>query len=49
MITEDRDEFIFINLGNFQGKVVAVVGMAHMDGIELLWKLAEEDDYSSIC
>ncbi|KAI3871630.1 hypothetical protein MKW92_025388 [Papaver armeniacum] len=37
------------NLRSFQGKVVAVVGMAHMDGIELLWKLMEEDHYSSIC
>ncbi|KAI3945685.1 hypothetical protein MKW98_022959 [Papaver atlanticum] len=49
VITEDRDKFMFTNLRNFQGKVVAVVGMAHMDGIELLWKLAEEDDNSSIC
>ncbi|KAI3871812.1 hypothetical protein MKW92_026292 [Papaver armeniacum] len=44
VIIEDRDKFMSINLRSFQGKVVAVVGMAHMDGIELLWKLAEEDD-----
>ncbi|KAI3871814.1 hypothetical protein MKW92_026294 [Papaver armeniacum] len=49
VIIEDRDKFMHSNLRNFQGKVVAVVGMAHMDGIELLWKLAEEDHYSSIC
>ncbi|MCL7037122.1 hypothetical protein MKW94_004830 [Papaver nudicaule] len=41
---EDRDKFMFTNLRNLEGKVVAVVGMAHMDGIELLWKLAEEED-----
>ncbi|KAI3886550.1 hypothetical protein MKW92_027285 [Papaver armeniacum] len=44
VIIEDRDKFMSINLRSFQRKVVAVVGMAHMDGIELLWKLAEEDD-----
>ncbi|KAI3889769.1 hypothetical protein MKW92_028889 [Papaver armeniacum] len=49
VIIEDRDKFMFTNLRNFQGKVVAVVGMAHMDGIELLWKTAEENNYSSIC
>ncbi|KAI3871810.1 hypothetical protein MKW92_026290, partial [Papaver armeniacum] len=46
MIEEDRDKFMFTNLRSFQGKVVAVVGMGQMDGIELLWKLAEEDDNS---
>ncbi|XP_026390377.1 traB domain-containing protein-like [Papaver somniferum] len=44
VIIEDRDKFMSINLRSFQGEVVAVVGLAHMDGIELLWKLAEEDD-----
>ncbi|RZC44183.1 hypothetical protein C5167_037128 [Papaver somniferum] len=44
VIIEDRDKFMSIHLRSFQGKVVAVVGMAHKDGIELLWKLAEEDD-----
>ncbi|KAI3952249.1 hypothetical protein MKW98_005944, partial [Papaver atlanticum] len=46
VMIEDRDKFMFTNLRSFQGKVVAVVGMAHMDGIELLWKLSEEDDSS---
>ncbi|KAI3895548.1 hypothetical protein MKW92_009174 [Papaver armeniacum] len=46
VMIEDRDRFMFTNLRNFQGKVVAVVGMSHMDGIELLWKRAEEDDAS---
>ncbi|RZC66052.1 hypothetical protein C5167_009740 [Papaver somniferum] len=45
---EDRDKFMFTNLRSFQGKVVAVVGLAHMDGIERLWKRAEEDDNSSV-
>ncbi|RZC44182.1 hypothetical protein C5167_037130 [Papaver somniferum] len=44
VMLEDRDKFMFSNLRSFQGKVVAVVGMGHMDGIELLWKGAEEDD-----
>ncbi|KAI3945691.1 hypothetical protein MKW98_022965 [Papaver atlanticum] len=44
VMIENRDKFMFTNLRSFQGKIVAVVGMAHMDGIELLWKLAEEDD-----
>ncbi|KAI3945687.1 hypothetical protein MKW98_022961 [Papaver atlanticum] len=47
VIIEDRDKFMFTNLRSFQGKIVAVVGMAHMDGIELLWKLAEEGDDSN--
>ncbi|KAI3871629.1 hypothetical protein MKW92_025387 [Papaver armeniacum] len=46
VMIEDRDNFMFTNLRNYQGKVVAVVGMAHMDGIELLWKRAEEEDAS---
>ncbi|KAI3871813.1 hypothetical protein MKW92_026293 [Papaver armeniacum] len=45
---EDRDKFMFTNLRSFQGKVVAAVGMGHMDGIELLWKREEEDDNSSV-
>ncbi|KAI3871811.1 hypothetical protein MKW92_026291 [Papaver armeniacum] len=48
VIVEDRDKFMFTNLRSFQGKVVAVVGMGHMDGIELLWRRAEEDDNSSV-
>ncbi|MCL7037123.1 hypothetical protein MKW94_004831 [Papaver nudicaule] len=49
VMIEDRDKIMFTNLISFQGKVVAVVGMSHMDGIELLWKRAEEVDNSSIC
>ncbi|KAI3846451.1 hypothetical protein MKW92_042923 [Papaver armeniacum] len=49
VLIEDRDKYMFTNLRCFPGKVVAVVGMAHMDGIELLWKLAEEDDNSNAC
>ncbi|KAI3973668.1 hypothetical protein MKW92_050653 [Papaver armeniacum] len=45
---EDRDKFMFTNLRSFHGKVVAAVGMGHMDGIELLWKREEEDDNSSV-
>ncbi|MCL7037120.1 hypothetical protein MKW94_004828, partial [Papaver nudicaule] len=48
VVLEDRDKIMFTNLRNFQGKVVAVVGMGHMDGIELLWKRAEEDDLSNV-
>ncbi|XP_026450991.1 uncharacterized protein LOC113351169 [Papaver somniferum] len=44
VLTEDRDTFMFENLRTFEEKVVAVVGMAHLDGIELLWKHAEEGD-----
>ncbi|KAI3902807.1 hypothetical protein MKW92_052990 [Papaver armeniacum] len=29
--------------------IVAVVGRAHMDGIELLWKRAEDDDEPLNC
>ncbi|KAI3945688.1 hypothetical protein MKW98_022962 [Papaver atlanticum] len=48
VMVEDRDKFMFTNLRSFQGKIVAVVGMGHMDGIELLWKLAEEDGNSNV-
>ncbi|XP_026393144.1 uncharacterized protein LOC113288343 isoform X2 [Papaver somniferum] len=48
VMVEDRDKFMFTNLRSFQGKVVAVVGMGHMDGIELLWRRVEEDDNSSV-
>ncbi|MCL7023686.1 hypothetical protein MKW94_017502, partial [Papaver nudicaule] len=44
VLLEDRDEHMFKELRRFQGKIVAVVGMAHMDGIELLWKRAENGD-----
>ncbi|KAI3847977.1 hypothetical protein MKW92_021301 [Papaver armeniacum] len=48
VMTEDRDMLMFTKLRGFEGKVVAVVGMGHMDGIEQLWKRAEEDDNSGI-
>ncbi|KAI3914188.1 hypothetical protein MKW92_002781, partial [Papaver armeniacum] len=41
---EDRDKHMFMELRCLQGKIVAVVGMGHMDGIELLWKRAENGD-----
>ncbi|KAI3968607.1 hypothetical protein MKW92_028137 [Papaver armeniacum] len=43
-IIEDRDKVMFTRLRRFRGKVVAVVGMGHMDGIELMWKSSENDD-----
>ncbi|XP_026427521.1 uncharacterized protein LOC113323424 isoform X2 [Papaver somniferum] len=48
VIIEGRDKFMFTNLRSFQGKIVAVIGLSHMDGIELLWKLAEEGDKSNV-
>ncbi|KAI3947430.1 hypothetical protein MKW92_048570 [Papaver armeniacum] len=44
VLVEDRDKHMFTKLRHFEGKVVAVVGMGHMDGIELLWKRAENGD-----
>ncbi|KAI3914184.1 hypothetical protein MKW92_002777, partial [Papaver armeniacum] len=44
VLIEDRDKHMFKELRRFQGKIVAVVGMGHMDGIELLWKRAENGD-----
>ncbi|KAI3991916.1 hypothetical protein MKX01_012861 [Papaver californicum] len=44
LIIEDRDKIMFTRLRRFHGKVVAVVGMGHMDGIELMWKSAENYD-----
>ncbi|MCL7051295.1 hypothetical protein MKW94_023741 [Papaver nudicaule] len=43
-VIEDRDKFMFKNIRTFKKKAVAVVGMAHMDGIETLWKHAEMRD-----
>ncbi|KAI3945694.1 hypothetical protein MKW98_022968 [Papaver atlanticum] len=48
VMTEDRDMLMFTKLRGFEGKVVAVVGMGHMDGIERLWMRAEEDDNSGV-
>ncbi|MCL7041339.1 hypothetical protein MKW94_030691, partial [Papaver nudicaule] len=44
VITEDRDKHMFTELRRLEGKIVAVVGMGHMDGIESLWKRAENGD-----
>ncbi|KAI3926149.1 hypothetical protein MKW98_028285 [Papaver atlanticum] len=44
VLVEDIDKRMFMELRRFQGKIVAVVGMGHMDGIELLWKCAENGD-----
>ncbi|KAI3968600.1 hypothetical protein MKW92_028130 [Papaver armeniacum] len=44
LIIEDRDKVMFTRLRRFRGKIVAVVGMGHMDGIELMWKSSENDD-----
>ncbi|KAI3937530.1 hypothetical protein MKW92_025599, partial [Papaver armeniacum] len=39
----ERDIFMFMKLRRLEEKViVAVVGLGHMDGIELLWKYAED-------
>ncbi|KAI3914189.1 hypothetical protein MKW92_002782, partial [Papaver armeniacum] len=44
VMLEDRDKHMFKELRRFQGKIVAVVGIGHMDGIELLWKRAENGE-----
>ncbi|KAI3966591.1 hypothetical protein MKX01_011389 [Papaver californicum] len=46
---EDKKKFMFTNLRSFRGKIVVVVGVGHMSGIELLWNLAGEDDNSNVC
>ncbi|RZC49802.1 hypothetical protein C5167_018229, partial [Papaver somniferum] len=39
----ERDIFMFIKLRRLEDKViVAVVGLGHMNGIEILWKYAED-------
>ena len=38
VIRDERDEFMVRHLLRCEGRVVAVVGIAHMDGIEALWK-----------
>lgn len=37
-----RDQVMFKHLRSCQGKVVGVVGMGHMDGIEKMWKDADQ-------
>ncbi|KAI3884167.1 hypothetical protein MKW92_016971, partial [Papaver armeniacum] len=44
VVVEDRDKHMFMELRRFEGKIVAVVGIGHMDGIELLWERAENGD-----
>ncbi|GAQ90947.1 hypothetical protein KFL_007060040 [Klebsormidium nitens] len=43
VMVHERDEIIFNRLRQLRGCIVAVVGMAHVDGIERLWK--EYEDY----
>ncbi|KAL2652271.1 hypothetical protein R1flu_020399 [Riccia fluitans] len=38
VLIHERDQLMFNNLRQLEGTIVAVVGMAHMDGIERLWK-----------
>ncbi|KAI3865386.1 hypothetical protein MKW92_053382, partial [Papaver armeniacum] len=43
VIFKERDILMCARLRRLEEKViVAVVGLGHMDGIELLWKLAED-------
>ena len=42
VIRDERDEFMVRHLLRCEGRVVAVVGIAHMDGIERLWKESME-------
>ncbi|KAI3871818.1 hypothetical protein MKW92_026298 [Papaver armeniacum] len=45
LFIEDRDKHMFTMLRRMEERlIVAVVGMGHMDGIELLWKRAEDGD-----
>lgn len=41
-LVSERNEVMFKALRNLTGKVVAVVGLAHVDGIEELWQQANE-------
>lgn len=40
VIRDERDEFMVKQLLRCQGRVVGVVGLAHMDGIEERWNTA---------
>jgi pheromone shutdown protein TraB len=40
VMVHERDELMVKRLLECEGTVVGVVGMAHMDGIERLWKEA---------
>ncbi|KAA8496062.1 TraB domain-containing protein [Porphyridium purpureum] len=44
-LLDERDEFMAKQLQGARGRVVAVVGMAHMDGIERAWR--ELDSHST--
>ena len=37
VMIDERDEFMYERLLECEGKVVAVVGLAHLDGIESRW------------
>lgn len=41
VMVHERDQLMVKRLLECEGTVVGVVGMAHMDGIERLWKEAE--------
>lgn len=41
VMIHERDKLMVKRLRECNGKVVGVVGMAHMDGIERLWKELE--------
>lgn len=40
-ILHDRNEFMIKHLRDMNGKIIAVVGLAHMEGMEKLWREAE--------
>ena len=43
-LLEERDIYLANNILGIKGKkVVAVVGMAHMDGIERIWEEAQKN------
>lgn len=39
-LVSERNDVMVKALRNLKGKVVAIVGLAHMDGMEQLWKQA---------
>ncbi|CAM6089020.1 unnamed protein product [Calypogeia fissa] len=47
-LVSERNEVMVKALRNLEGKVVAVVGLAHMDGMEQLWQEANEKYLSDL-
>ncbi|RZC65890.1 hypothetical protein C5167_009580 [Papaver somniferum] len=44
-VTDDKDMHMFTRLRGIEKKLLlAVVGLGHIDGIELLWKCVEDAD-----